>query len=524
MAKRPPEILEPCDTFEPPDIWLGMDYYMMGEGERCDTHCTPCDLDAVRPGVGDRGKRWLRPDPSRPSRDASGNFHVLRSAEPWLYPAVANFRRGSCYNNAGEECDGKVCHCDPQHEVDWAASLPPGHEGPPCMDGTNMGDPRTGYFADMTFATGNHFGNPDLWLDCRTERPPQLFALPARIQRGPNNQMGTARSGFCTSNLLVWCIGKRHKNECTATGNPNYPYGNEYFNQSANRDFDWHIMYVTRLRPVLVNSELRHPQKVDPANAILWAKNKALEYASQWPNPFAFDQMRHVNFDAPNNSLGHWRRGWSVEHVAQAPVYVTLPNCRLRFSGLPVRVELVVLSGSIEFDLVLHRVVHAHTHNTSTAHLYPSARFRMHLELGVRAEFTGESEIVLYDGTPVQLSLDNPSGGLTHETRRYPTLLPKGNDYLDFVDNEGRAFTPPTKVDWLGSLQKLSSGDGVWPDLFEQDGEPTTGNIVNYCHEIAQLLNQHHKLTVVGAPDVHTEETNKIQHYGGEVVVHLTTA
>ena len=519
MAKRPPEILG-CDTFYG-DVYLGMDDYEEDVG--CQVHCSPCDLDANKPGVGDRGNRWLDPDPSRPSRDARGVFHALRSAEPHLYPPIANFRRGSCWNNAGEECNGKVCHCDPQIEAEWENE----HEGPRCMDGTSEGQARTGYFADLTFATGNHLSQYGDWLDCRTERPPQLFDLPVAIMQGPLNQMGTARSGSCTSNLLAWCIGKRYRNACSWVGGQD-PYGNEYFNTSQRRVDDWKRMHVHELSPQLLNS------RADP---ILTAKNAALAFAPSIPGPhpgtFAFKQMTHANIETnPNGNLGHWDKGWSVENIAAAPAYMTLPNCRLRFSELPVTAELVILSGHIELDLVLHRVVHAHTHNTSTAHLYPSTRFRMHLELGARAEFTDGSVVTLYDGTPVPLTLHNP----LNVDRRYPLLLTQGHDrppdHLDFIDNQGWVFTPPTSVDWLGSLQELSSGDGVWPDLFAGRDEPG-GTIIAYCHEIAKLLNADNMLTVVGVPDVYTCEPNesptvgpycpKIRYYGGQVVVHLST-
>ncbi len=533
-----------CSTFLPQDIWLYMhedDDFGLSGGVTvvlCEPNCKICTLTRHQDiGVRDDGERWLGNTFHRPSRDATGRFHALRSNEPHLYPDSVSVKRAPCYKTGGDECDSErgtdTCDCDPGLDIEYGKQWTTGD--PICRDGTSGNDARTSTLADPTFFVGSDFELPLAWMFCRKERRRDMGDLSATMNGGRPTLYQTmfARSGSwmsagsargasnvgCVSNFLVHAIGKQHDNKCLVgpEGEPAEPVFYNGFDSAGQtrRDSDWRRFLVSEMDVSLARPADRHPAGVFPSqDAVFDLQNAAIGVAT---SRLSLNNMVKLGFDSPNNDLALWRETWESVLVNPEPgidptVYATLPDCRLRYSGCTVPVELVIVSAQITLSMVLHTVKHRlnalNFIGRYEDQIWASARFHLSLQLGARATQPDECPVVI----------TNP----TDAVRRLPAVV---DDVLEYVDAQGRVFTPPMHAEWWGSRQALSSNengkDGIWTDILEGNRDLSGGNLQAY-HKVALRLNQDHPLEIFGMPTMHGA-TDKIQDFMGSVTVHLQT-
>jgi hypothetical protein len=468
-------------------------------------------------GVDPEGKRWMKAPVGLEGRDYLGRFHALRSNDPHLYPSGVWFERAACWKTGGLECwSATSCRCDPKIDT-WTLE----DDGEHCKDGSPSGGLLLhAPLADTFFYQGNKFGRASSWMDCRMEQPPQINSLFVNINQGAPYQMVSLRSGdmphtglgdMCVANELVGCLGKTHNTACWPFQDP------QYYNNHPGARGEWERMYVLENTAQIARMAVVHPEDWDADNASLDVQNAALAWAAE---NLSLDSLLHPRLDTfsdPNSIIGEWREGFSSSWFTgdpdgpDAPVFMSLPNSRLRHSGCPVDVTLHILSGFVAVDLVVQKVSRR-IGSASDNQSWPSFRVHYHLDLGARATLSSSCVVSRPWREPpdneVALAIENP----TNRNQRLPRVEPR-LDEIDFIDAQGRKFTPPIVVGWFGARQALSSGAGVWQDLWEHTDAPSQGHLGRNCCALIRAL---HPSTVYGMATEHLE-TNKRPHYVGRV-------
>lgn len=552
----------PCATFSGDDTWTGMDDDM-GFGQEsdpvgCDYHCIPCPLyNDIGTGVTDHGGRWLNWTRDEPSRDAYGNFTPLLSNQPQLVPVKLNLRRAACWKNrqsdsdvAGKECDISFCACDGQRDVDYGNQA--GKNDPACREGIENGVLRKAMMPDDFFFTGHNLPNiASQAMDCRTEQPPQLYSLPVRSEsdRGTAYQMHSVRDLYCTFGFNAILYGMQvSSSRCyPAWGAPLY-----WNNHTRHRWGRWYVPAIS----ARMGQPPGHGYR--PAvDALIEVQNAALAYveadrALGFLGILHFDQVAKTQYerDYPNETLPFWYRKFLASDYTGPPVPEQPPPVfppvflefegRTRWGRQPVHIKIGIVEGLFLLHAVLayikHRTISIHTpetgedgRNSYEHQIWPSMRVRIQLKFAVRAYPVEGVEYIArrprsdggYDDVPMEIV--NPS---SRRSQDMPVMDPP-LDEIEFIlpDAEGndRPFTPPLEVDWYGSKQALSSGEGVWENrLTEADqvvfrGSHTTENA---CLAVVERFGEDDPVVVPGAPTVH-DEPNKIQHYLGSVSFYI---
>ncbi|MEK6675684.1 MAG: hypothetical protein AABZ47_08525 [Planctomycetota bacterium] len=504
-----------------------------GSGAGCDTGCWVCPDDSILPGaeVFKDGRRWVRAHGSEFARDARGNLHDLKTGVTRKVPGQAmHYRVAPVYDQFGKECFGlDFCLGRPVCD-DGENPLDPGNPSPSqnCGHGTEF--PNCGcaeatnnrlksLYGDCTVFTGIHWPMRDDTGDiqCRSIHQHGERVVIARSSR--IHQAMFIRFGPCTGNLLVGLIGRVVTSRCLGSyqsqkkctefdpippdfyaaqlpGEPGVFERQRYFT-TCKIDYLWDPNPILNYPKIRATFSMPHD---DPriTNTKSLALRKIVGRASDgrvsFPRavnalqPIVFDRLENEAITAPtatNNNFQMWSREWNgfstSPDIASLPVVLSMPNCRMKHSRCPVRVDLVFCYVKVEASLVPMAECQALDHTGANplyltrSHLLVSGRIRIRARLGLRATMSGTCTL-----SRPWLSAPNNSVMITvgNEWRHYGGLLPsrvmpKVSPELDeivYVYADGTRWTPPLDVTWLGMLGP--SSNPAWGDCFQPTPTP----------------------------------------------------
>lgn len=431
--------------------WVGLD---TGDdsgqlcGCCCEMGCESCTEESA--GTGQAwldGRRWLRPSILHDGRDATGRLHDLRTGEPHRVPVQVTYDKAPCFDMDGHECYGDpqgehepgLCRCD-----DLSGC---GLDSPRC-EGAPSGGPCGGLHPDRFTYKGHSWTGGAQHFTCRETFESAGSARwldPVRLFGGPLFQAAFVRSDnrsqHCTSNRMSLCGGVSYGSECVEPP----PFAGEYYIGEDHQAFNFCWIDFLGLG-------LSNPAGVGPSSRVARRiKHDALQRLQQLPGLNQLDYRPFVGGpNAGNNAIiDRWGRTWGLGlppedwrvqgHVA------TFPNCRLRQSGCPVVVTVFIRWASIEMSLVAHRTINRdEDRNLIEPRLWPSARVRVYLELGIHAETLGPC-VRTRHGEQVALEVVNDPAYVNP-----PVVTPIGSDSIVYLDADGTEFIPPLVADWWG--------------------------------------------------------------------------
>lgn len=466
----------------------------------CEVGCLVCNDypdQLIRLCMASRGgKRWLSPHQTIQSRDARGELVQVQSHTPHRISNVMTYELAPCFSYTGKEChSANYCDCYPSES--------PFSQNNRCECGEAVGRRLTGLHRDCTLFLGYSWPLNTNTLRCRLTT--EGGAIPFQVGSGRLFQAAFVRTGDnCISNILIPFMAKVPNSSCESAyihvhdrSNPPLPPPDYYEDGPRCRNFKYARLYFygenlpEANNPHLVDSPLF---KTDPK--ILAAKNAALNgiiaRPIAFPNPAAggtgvlrFDSINSVAIDANTNSdLDVWKREWSGAElpIEDLPAVMSMPNCRLKNSGVRVYVDLVYERVSVEASLValLERqddnAESAQQQSQSPLWLLPSVRMRIVANLALRARTVGDATY-RRPWKPeaernVTLSINHrhsDAGGRDELGRRLPYVDPP-IDEIVYVHPDGEQWQPPLDVQWLGMQGAFS--DPPWHNVFM---EPPSG-------------------------------------------------
>lgn len=434
-----------------------------------------CDDDAfAMAGNPLDGKRWLLPvvDVLGSGRDAYGMLHDLRSNEYHPVQASSKWYRGTCWYNDGRECFGDdVCSCWEQGTRVIAA------EDSGCRPGdVPYGGVLQQILPDVLFRVGYHWIDPGAYTVggnslgssayyCRRfsdsriglvdpHEEPGAVTLAAghhggmgNIAEGMLEPIGASYSQF-QANLLVFCaanlvkppvncetsIWYQHIDEF-GEGEPQYEFYNT--DKESRARFNWLDLDWTMDRPHIDPG----PEPTDFQAAVAASKDRVLhDVLGNTYDGITFDRVDHRHaYTQGNGALGYYERTWAGDHIVPG-VYGA---CRLAKAGTPVTCQMHVKGVVLAAYVVLEHLKATQQSASTDRLMEPHMRFQVIVELETVAVPSAPIVLKKWDGTTQTLLLD----GLN--------VVPDV-DWIEYVDPEGRAFKPPSVVEWFGFLGEHS--------------------------------------------------------------------
>lgn len=503
-------------------------------GQAVDVGCGSCcrafdllsdNFQTSTVGVSATGSRFLRPSPTFESRNAYGDYTWVASDVPVRLPLVSCHQLAMCWQMnfggvAAEFWDDSICSCkffcpgDPGHGC-WIPRFNRiqtcqwyiGYDSPPEMycTGIYLGDqPET-----IMFAAGS-------------------LGQAAFVSLGDWEHQWGMSMGGAVSNVLAMCRWKAPECEedCELYAGSLFP--GEYV--SPNHSI-WNRVYVRQIAAEMYCD----PESPDPDHArIAGLKNRALAWLADDASQ-GFDGICHLDqMDGSLTAIDWWSREWSAASMASMPVVATWPNCRLRWSGLPVIADWVVASASIEASIVLYRRRTLASCQATQSDLHKcrhllnyraSIRLRVRMAMALRARFATDGPHQLIrdwlpedaDGRVVDLQIEN------RQNERVPRVLPvlpvngRAADHIVYVDGDGYEFAdlPPLDAVWWGEQGPLC--EGGWPNLFPDEWYVAYNNwsIGGECCGVGKGFHDVRVASLESDPDADAGERQKL--YSGFV-------
>lgn len=429
------------------------------------------------------GSRWLRgsrtifdthPVVEGDGRDATGKLHNLRIGEAKRVPANVAYDKASCFYQDGLECFDEpngLCECD----------TTPGACAPGFPDCPGVGQPCSGRRADAFTYTGFDWlpeGEAFQCKDTTQHGPKPILTGTKELFQGifiRDDFHQLFKTSGCTANRMVLCGGvnlhlSQHCAWIPPIADPP-PIDSHHISPH-------HQMYnfCTIDYQGLGLDTWGNPS---PAEAIARSIKRAALNKVQ--DIAALSQLDYYPFtfgDSPsgNRYLDSWRRSFGVgvpaEQIIPQTTIAVFENCRLRHSGFPVRAEIFIREAHVAMSLVPYMTFDGVNLLTGFK-MYPSARVRIFLVLGIRATILEEEPIV----GDIELSIEHPDDYLSP-----PRVLPLGIDRIVYSDGNVD-FIPPTVADWWGYHGEF--GVQPWQPIDVSD-EPQL-DVAKCCYLAAKL-------------------------------------
>lgn len=418
----------------------------------------PCDDHHMLKMADPRdGKRWLRPHPNRPSVDARGVLHDLRSNQPHLVSRETHFQRGACWYNDGRECFGPdVCSCFRK-----TIRVPP-DEHEPCPGGEMPGEPLTGILEDEVYRGG--FGWPpdpvrqgsasnsqgDGWY-CRrfndTRRGSDRVTsvvLAAESFGGIPNVIEPmlapifASTTTCNGNALNHCFGQIEQPADPQCGTALWETRRGFYSESVARDrFD---ALVVRLNDTSIGTCDAVDEVVEASASF---KSRVLRFVREHDFPDdPFARLDHLAVQHGNSGLGRFRKRWD----GNVEVPGVFGRCRLHQTGC--QVDVVCRLQRVEMTCIL-------VLPPSRSTILTRDIFRIATEPHVRFQIVA---VCAFEASlPEPCFLLNTWRPLNDPLRIRPLVLDglrvrDDLDSIEFVDGSDRPFVPTEVTEWRGFL------------------------------------------------------------------------
>lgn len=499
-------------------------------------------------------------------------------------PKKIAFLRGTCWQNGGIEPFTDAAMREGFRHLPVDVQRPDDREGPfewdacDCdLEPSTIADadthlcgntlllhPVPGWFRDEFFYGSTNFSQP-YWCRAGDDRKSKVATTfdPAGVGTVINTMMPAQiwNPTACGTNFFSQCVG------VAAIGDE---HCNEY--DTEQRFEEWRYQQWNQLALDLSNVRLGHdatgldraPNLRAVDDATLDMKNRILAALPLLPNPEPggvgqpFAQMDFLG--AQNGiSVATWRRAYSPMAVEpDGSLLVTLFNpgleqCYLRKTRASVTIQPYVVSGQVDMDL---QIVHLDGTQLGLAtqavaqKLYPHVRFHISAQIGYRAIPTWDEgspprlrksflpegddnfvpghwdlELLNYNDADYPAEPGNATPNLPPIVRKVgePADRHRQPDEIVYVDDQGRQFLPPTRVDWWGYMGEYSGAiptRNVWnPRPDGQDTFPTPD-----CTALNAQLTGEGSLKVGGWPylfqtvrDQDSGAIDNAQVYGGFV-------
>ena len=451
------------------------------------------------------GKRFLMSDPtSWMNRDARGNEHDIQSStpprKPHLVPLRAEYMRGTCRTNFGEECFGlNVCACygdNAANKYDTVGN-PGWCDGSPGFGTVPYHDLVLGYWADEGFASGwgwpmngqvggVKIGNNQ--LACRRfqdtlGRQNERAIVEGRPQWDMPQPALLRYSGPCTSNALVGCsawVGGA-EGECYESFQALLPCGaagadpflcrpSDTYNDGTRtsvRAFD-ELWLFENTAHVIAGPNARTADVDFKNRVLLFARRTPTPFTTPPPNGTTFDRLTHRLVYDRNAGLSLFDRYWDgtdLDLIARPAVDDVFGDCVTATTRYGVTCSARV--HRVHFGMIF---VPELVRSNEVDYVYPHARMRMLVELSIHAEFV----VVAGGGLPflsrpwldppddrvdLMISYEDESGNPLRVPRVVEHGRPNGPtlDRIRFHDPAGKIVDPSVRVDWMGYAGAMSS-------------------------------------------------------------------
>ena len=457
-------------TCQPPQNQPGNYRYRIG----CSPGCLPeiQDLPWLVDSIGaGNGGRFLRPDNVLESRNARGQYEWLKSGMPARMPASTRHQVAMCWQDDEggqpvEFWERSICQCkffcpstpggcwwfrfSPKQTCHWYTGL----NYPPQVEctGKYLGDvPRT------VSLVGGELGQV------------------AVFSTGRWTYQSIDTMGGMSSDVGVLCWGQPapESGGCNPSG-PYEPGPLDHFHEYHNVFDD---IYLWQIAASFVVDEAS-PQPDQAARARI--KNMALAWLADDSAQGAdsLTSLDRISHSGSNASLTRWQREWRAHAWGETVVLAVWPNCRLRHSRLPVRVEVRVVAAEIRASVVAYRqrmttpcqgISGTLARHMALYNAHPMIQLRVRLELALWAELDGDGPHQLVRSW---LPEDDPGRVVDLEvnnwlTFRYPTVTEP--EEIVYVDDAGRQFDgmPPIDVEWAGEMHPLTVHTS--PDVYDHE-------------------------------------------------------
>jgi len=442
----------------------------------CDASCHPCVEDSGVPHVDWvsplDGKRWIRPHPVLESRNASGEYEIIRADSPVRTSPFATYQLAQCFVPASGQELFKSTICD-------------------CPELCRSGDLGLQYRPFPTCGVYQGSGWPP-HIQCAG----LLYPLgPIAVSFGGSHlhNLGTVRTttealvthmpSGCTDNAMALCAGHVHSGPCSLTGG----YWEGYIADivgSYRGLWDWLDVREINAQfhvPDEDDYPLAEVAEIELRNDVLaWLERDRARGAAGNTHMDEVDSMRRGQNDYVNvnSQLEQFERLWPPN---DAPI--PLDKCpaitaegggalltgRLRELGTPVLVDYVLQS--VRFQ-VAFQVIRRLTETTGEIPriyrpLYPAVRIRLEMQMGLRCRFPGAAPSYVrwhldenHPRRETELSIE------TTPNRGWARVVPD-YDVIDYRDRHNRPVVPPLDLVWHGHLGPLS--DPPWPNIMGED-------------------------------------------------------
>lgn len=442
--------------------WVGLTTDENDPGQSCGCccgiGCGNCD-EGNLPGARalKTGKRWMRGSQdlvdagieavTYDGRGSRGQIIAVKENMPArrILPGLV-VDKAPCFIEGGFECyDAPNGLCDCAGEQ-FAC-------GPGDEDCVYPGVPCSGKRADSFTYKGFDWlsGNGDQICRETTEKQEKILFLFSKRMFSPvfvRDTFNGAPFQQCGVNRMILCAGVNLFANVDQCG-----YENEF---GTGPDIDAHYIaphhqmwnFCTIEYQGLGLTDWGDPSPKD--GAVRELKQAALDRIQQIPELSQLDYYPLASqlngSPSANEHLDDWHRSYGFGVPAEPLIPITtvavLENCRLRRSGARVRVEYFIREAYCSMSLVPYI-----TSDTGLEKkLWPHARFRIYLIMGMRATFPDGAPVV---GTnpAITLGIEHPDDHLSP-----PRIVPNIDEivYVTEVDGEEVEFIPPREVDWWG--------------------------------------------------------------------------
>jgi len=452
------------------------------------------------------GNRWMRP--AGMARDARGVLHDLRSGESHPFNRVGGrYEKAACYQqnddaDAHIECFGvSPCSCfpgDPFIATDGACA------------GTPLGGLMTGSrYPDAFTYVGSGWHN-DL-LNCRNFREFGTITIGVgpRVVEGmlmPVAVRSNAVTGPASgnTNALILCLSQA-KGTPDCLGNwlndPTHDPLNPplYYNEDA--------VSRTRLGRLFVVS---NTMRLETGGAFPFAQKTSLILKDRFlrdtlgrslvdsPDgaPRIFTDLNLVRPDNPQFPT-QWEktfnggRNCSITLGQDATLLGTFPNCRMS-SGDSITMQARVHYAKLSAIFIVEK----HAGRSDGAVVFNDFEFHGRVRMDIEVSWTAE----------------HGDHGITNPPDCFDLPVPPLGQRIIYRDDEGRKFTPPRHVSWLGYLGRRADGG-------TERQEVQLGTVNGSCREIARTISN---VPVRGWPvlaDAHPQ--SPAQLYKGEILFRM---
>ena len=410
-----------------------------------------------------------------------------------------------------------ACDCDVEE------STVPDEDSANCGSVPSM-HPVPGWFRDEFFYEFTNFSDP-YWCRQGAQRVSEVVRSNVGAMMNPNIWNPTS----CGINFMSQCVG------IAADGEYNC---DEYDTEQRidHRYQDWNQLGLDFRNARIgydVDNVSRSPNLRAVDEATVDMKNRLLAELRFLPNPIeggVGQTFAHVDFLGADNgtSVATWRRLYDPIPEGTAPsLPFRLLNCRLRQTQAAVTIEPYIIKGQVDIDIQMIHVdmTPAGIATRATAqNINPHVRFHTTAQVGYKAT-AGWDETDPPRMRNSFLPANDPGfvAGYTelellnYDDEGYPAEQPRPNmppivrkvgetadwakqpDEIVYVDDQGRQFLPPTRIDWWGYMGVYSAipTHNVWranasPGILYQQPD---------CAELNELLaGDDHRLKVSGWP------------------------